>query len=346
MREQQHVKFVLRHLPWIGRELLKLQNPIIGIACAGVLWSLIVAGAWAQSYPEKPIRFVMPFPAGGGGDILGRLISPQAAQSLGQPIVIDNRGGAGGNIGIELVAHSVADGYTILMGSAALPINATLYRKLKYDSVKDFATVTLLAKSPNLLMVNPSLSVKSVKDLIALAKSAPGTINYASGGSGTTPHLAAELFKKVAEIDLVHVPYKGTAPALIAVIGGEASLILPPALTGLPFLKNGKLKALAITSIDRAEALPDLPTVDESGLAGFEATQWYGVLVPSATPAVIVDRLNREFVKVMQTTEVKTKLLKDASIPIGSTSQKFASYLKEEFQKWAAVVTFSGARAD
>lgn len=325
---------------------MKSLRGLIILAFCGTLFGLTAADSRAQSYPAKPIRIIVAFPAGGTSDILARLMAPKLTENLGQQVVIDNRGGAGGNIGYALAAQAAPDGYTILFGSAPLTINVSLYRKLAFDPLKDFTAVTLLSRTPNILAVHPSLPVKSVKELIALAKSRPGQINYASGGSGTTHHLTAELLKTMAKIDLVHVPYKGAGQGIIAVLSGEASLIIAPALSVLPHVRSGKLRALAITSVQRAVALPDLPTVAESGLPGYEASQWFGLLVPVGTPEGIVTRLNSESVKIMQTPEMNARLVAEASIPVGGTPQQFATFLRDEIVKWEKVVKFSGARVD
>ncbi len=322
-----------------------LRGFIVLAFCGGFL-GFNGADSRAQSYPGKPIRLIVPFPAGGSGDIFARLIAVRLTENLGEQVVVDNRGGAGGNIGYEVAARAAPDGYTMLFASAPLAINVSLYRKLAFDPLKDFTAVSLLAKTPNILTVHPSLPVKSVKELLALAKSRPGQVNYASGGSGTTHHLTAELLKTMARIDLVHVPYKGSAPAIIAVLSGEVPLMIAPALLVLPHVKTGKLRALAITSAQRAAALMDLPTMGESGLPGYEASQWYGVMVPVGTPAGIVTRLNSEVVRIVQTPEMHARLVADAAISVGSTPRQFATYVRSEIVKWEKVVKFSGARVD
>ena len=325
---------------------MKFRIKVLGIACCGALANLHSADSDAQSYPTKPVRLIVPFVPGGGADASARLFAAKLSESLAQQVIIDNRGGAGGNIGAELASKAAPDGYTILWGSANLAMNATLYGKLPFDPVKDFIAVSLLAKSPNVIVVHPSLAVKSVAELIALAKSAPGKINYASGGNGSTAHLASELFKTMAHVNLVHVPYKGSGPAVIAVLSGEAPLTMVPALAVMPHVQSGRLRALAITSTQRAPTFPDLPTVAESGLPGYEAAQWYGAMLPLGTPERIVTRLNSDLVKIVQLPDVNARLVAEASIPIGSTRQQFAAYLQEEMTKWAQVVRFSGARVD
>lgn len=316
------------------------------VAMSSVCLGFAAVPSFAQAYPTKSIRLIVPYAAGGGVDTLARLIAPRLAERLGQQVVVDNRGGAGGNIGTELAARTVADGYTMVMGAAALAINVSLYAKLPFDPVRDFSAVSLLAATPNIVAVHPSVQVTSIRGLIALAKATSGGINYASAGNGTTSHLAAELLKSMAKINLVHVPYKGTTPALIAILSGEVPLMLAPALTVLPHVNTGKLRALAITSRSRSAAFADLPTVAESGLPDYEASQWYGVLVPAGTPQEIVNHLNREIASIMRMADVTDRLKREGSIPIGDTPQQFSEYLRDEIAKWAKVVTISGARVD
>ena len=324
---------------------MKAATAVVFAGSVAAGWGL-QSGAVAQSYPVKPVRLIVPYAPGGGADAVGRLIQPRFGEHLGQQVIIDNRAGAASNIGTELAAKSAPDGYTVLMGTAAMAINVTLYRALAYDPVKDFVPVTLLATSPNIVVVHPSLPVKSMKELITMAKAALGRINYASGGSGTTPHLAAELLNVMANIKLVHVPYKSAGPALIALLSGEVPLSMLSPLTVLPHVQSGRLRALAITSAARSDALPQLPTVVESGLPGFEASQWYGILAPAATPASVVTTLNTALGKVMQTTEIRARLLNDGSIPLSVSLGEFGDYLKNEIAKWGNVVRFSRARVD
>jgi tripartite-type tricarboxylate transporter receptor subunit TctC len=313
-------------------------------ACGALAWS--ASDARAQGYPNQPIRLIVPYAAGGGVDLIARAVAPKLTEKLGQPVVIDNRGGAGGNIGTELAARTEPNGYTLVMGAAALAINVSLYRKLPFDPVKDFAPISLLAATPNILAVHTVVPSKSVKELIALAKSKPGGLNYASAGNGTTSHLAAELFKTMAGVDIVHIPYKGTSPAVVALLSGEAAIMLAPALTLIPHIRANRVKGLAVTGAKRSPAIPELPTVAESGVPGFEARQWYGALAPAGTPAEIVARLNKEMVAIVQSPEVAGRLQKEGSEPIGSTPDEFARYIKAEIAKWAKVVRASGAQLD
>ena len=308
-------------------------------------WTGQTGNASAQSYPVKPVRFIVPFPPGGGADVVARLFATLLSERIGQQIVADNRGGAGGVIGTELAAKSAPDGYTIALTSTNLAAAVSLYGKLPFDLIRDFTPVSLLAKTPSILAVHPSLPAMSVKELVALAKAAPGRINYA-GAVGSTLHLYGELFKTMAKIDIVQVAYKGTGPAVIGALSGEAPVIIAPTLSLLPHLNSGRLRALAITSSQRSATLPDLPTVAESGVPGFEGTQWYGILAPAGTPDQIVTRLNRECVIIAQSPEFTSRLVKDASIPLGTTSQEFAVFLKNEIDKWVGALKFSGAKVE
>lgn len=319
------------------------RRVVFSFCCA--LFALSAVDSHAQAYPGKPVRLIVPFAAGGGADITARLVAPALSERLGQQVVIDNRGGAGGTIGAALAAKAAPDGYTLLLASANLAAGVSLFGKLPYDPPKDFAAVTLLTKTPSILAVHPSLPVKSVKELIALAKARPGEINYA-GGVNSTLHLYGELFKTMAKVNMVHVSYNGTGPAVIAALSGEASVIMAPAISLLPHIKSGRLRALAITTSQRAAALSDLPTVAESGVPGFDAAQWYGILVPTGVPEQIIARLNSECVKVVQAPDFSSRMTRDASIPMGTSPQEFSAFLRDEIAKWAKVVKFSGARVD
>ena len=305
------------------------------------------AAAAADAYPAKPIRFVVAFPPGGGTDIIARSIAQKLAERLAQQVVVDNRPGAGGNIGTDIVAKSAPDGYTLLMGSAGpLAINASLFDKMPFDPIRDLAPVTLAASTPNVLVVHPSLKAATVNELIALAKARPGEINFASSGHGTPAHLAGELFNSMAGVKLVHVPYKGAAPALADLLGGQVQLMFSTMPPALPHVKDGKLRALAVTSSKRSRAMPELPTVDEVALPGFEANTWHGVVVPAGTPAAIVARLNREIVAILHLPEVVERLSGQGAEALGSTPEEFAAYIRSESVKWAKVVRDSGAKAE
>jgi tripartite-type tricarboxylate transporter receptor subunit TctC len=301
--------------------------------------------ARAESYPTRPIRLLVPYPAGGGADFMARLVAPMLSERLGQQVFVDNRGGAGGTIGTAIVAKAPADGYTVLLAASNLAWSVSLFDNLNYDALKDFAAVTLLAKTPSILAVNPALPVKSVNELIELARLKPGKINYA-GGVGTSMQTDTELFKTMAGIDLAQIPYRGTAPAVFATLSGEASVIIAPTMPVLPHVKDGKLRALAISSDQRISSFPDLPTISESGVPGFDTYQWYGVFVPSRTPRDIIARLNRELVGIMRAPEVTMRLAGEALIPVGDTHEEFTRFFSDQIAKWAKVLKPSGSPAD
>ena len=302
--------------------------------------------AHGQDYPSKPIRVVVPFPAGGGTDIVTRMVAQKLGESLRASFVIDNRSGAGGTIGTEIAAKSPADGYTLVAVSGSHAINPSLYKKLAYDSVRDFAPVTMLVSGPGLLVVHPSVPAKTVKELIALAKSKPGQLNYASAGSGTPPHLAAELFKTMAGVDIVHVPYKGNTPAFLDLVSGQVSLSFPTIPSAIPHVRAGKLRALAVTSRERSRVAPEIPTVAESGLPGYNTSSWFGMLAPAGTPASVILKLHQEIAKVLQLPDIREKLLNQGLEPVGSTPEEFAAAIRVEIDKWAKVVKASGAKAE
>ena len=314
---------------------------------AALAVSALHAAAAAEAYPARPVRFVVAFPPGGGTDIIARSIAQKLAERIAQQVVVDNRPGAGGNIGTDIVVKSAPDGYTMLMGSAGpLAINANLFGKMPFDPIRDLAPVTLAASTPNVLLVHPSLRAASVGDLIALAKARPGEINFASSGYGTPAHLAGELFNSMARVKLVHVPYKGAAPALADLLGGQVQLMFSTMPPALPHVKDGKLRALAVTSLKRSPAAPELPTVDEIALPGFEANTWHGVVVPAGTPAAIVARLNREIVAILHLPDVVERFSSQGAEALGSTPEEFAAYIRSETVKWAKVVRESGAKAE
>lgn len=299
-------------------------------------------------YPGKPIRIVVPFPAGGTTDILARAVAAKLTETTGQPAVVDNRPGAGGNIGAELVAKAAPDGYTFLMGTVGThAINPSLYAKMPYDHVKDFAPVILVAGVPNVLVVNPSLPVNSVQELIAYIKANPGKVNFASSGAGTSIHLSGELFKTMTGVAITHVPYKGSAPALQDLVGGQVQIMFDNLPSSLALIKGGKLKALAVTSLERSSALPDVPTMAESGLPGFEATSWFGLLAPAGTPKEAIAKINGEVAKWLATPEAKEKLASQGAIAAsGLSPEDFQKHIASETTKWAKVVKESGAKVD
>ena len=325
---------------------LRLVAHTLAVTFAFVL-GILPADALAQSYPSRPVRLVVPFPAGGTTDILARAMAEKLSGALGQQFVVDNRPGAGGNIGSDIVAKSQPDGYTLLMGTVGThAINPSLYPKMPYDHVKDFVPVVLVAGVPNVLVVNPTVPAKTVAELIALAKEKPGTINFASSGNGTSIHLSGELFKLLAGVQIAHVPYKGSAPALTDLIGGQVQIMFDNLPSALPHIKGGKLRALAVTSSKRAPALPDLPTIAESGVAGFEASSWFGILAPAATPRDIVQRINAEANKALHAPDMREKLLAQGAEAVGNSPEFFADSIRTETVKWAKVVKDSGARVD
>ena len=326
----------------MNRNYHGLASGLAGLA----LLALAGGHALAQSYPTGTIRTVGPFPAGGGVDGMARILTQKLTEALGKQIVIDNRGGANGMIGSEIVAKSPKDGYTLLINGANFVTTPSLFRKVTYDPIKDFDPVSLIALAPNVLVVHPSLPVKSVKELIAFAKARPGQVGFAGSGSGSTPHLAAELFKTMTKTDMLHVPYRGTGPAITALLSGEVSIMFMPAIAASPYIQSGRLRALAVTSAQRLPAMPALPTIAESGLKGYQSSQWYGLMAPIGTPATILNRLNADVAKIMQNPEMKQRMKDSGGVAVGSTQEEFAAFMKEEFAKWAKVIAQSGARVD
>jgi tripartite-type tricarboxylate transporter receptor subunit TctC len=297
-------------------------------------------------YPVKPVRIVIGFAAGGGADILARTIAPKLGEVLGQQIVVDNRPGAAGNIGVELVVKSPPDGYTLLMGVPGLVINPSLYAKLPYELARDVAPISLLGAVPNLLVVHPSVPASSVRQLVQLAKDNPGKLNFASSGSGTSLHLAAELFKVMAGVDIVHVAYKGGAPAVADLMGGHVDLMFDVLPSSMPHVKAGKLKALGVTSERRTPLLPDVPTVAESGLPGYRAITWNGILAPAATPRDVINKLNGAIAQVLRTPEMKERFAAIGTEPIWNTPDEFAAFLRAEAVKWAGVIKSAGIKVE
>ncbi|HTS21999.1 MAG TPA: tripartite tricarboxylate transporter substrate binding protein [Casimicrobiaceae bacterium] len=307
----------------------------------------IAACASAQPYPNKPIRLVVPFPPAGTTDILAREVGQRLTEVLGQSVVIDNRPGAGGNIGSDLVAKSAPDGYTLLMATVGThAINASLYSRMPYDHIRDFAPIVLVAGVPNVLEVTPSLPVHSVADLIKLAKEKPGQLNFASSGSGTSIHLSGELFKAMAGVDMTHVPYKGSAPALTDLMAGQVQLMFDNLPSSLQQIKAGRLRAIAVTSAQRAPALPDVPTIAESGLPGYEASAWFGLVAPAGTPPAVIARINAAVNDWLHTPQAAEKLLAQGAVADGGTPEQFAAHIRAETDKWAKVVKASGAKVD
>ncbi len=302
--------------------------------------------AAAQQYPTKAIRFVVPFAPGGGTDIIGRVVAQALNDALGQPVVVDNRGGAGSTLGTEIVAKSPADGYTILFGNISLAFNATLYTKLRYDTIRDLAPISLSAVQPNILVIHPGLPAKNLKEFIELARANPGKYNYASAGTGSGTHLAAELLKLQTKIDIVHVPYKGTGPALTDLLGGQINMMVSTFASALPHVKSGRMRALGVTTVKRSPAAPDVPTLIEGGVAGYDYSTWYGLLAPAGTPKPIIDMLNATNRKVLARDDIKQKLESQGVDPIVNTPAEFSTYMKSETEKWGKVVKATGAKAE
>jgi len=307
----------------------------------------LAGGAHAQNYPTRPIRMVVPFTPGGSTDILARFIGQKLTEAWGQQVVIDNRPGAGGTIGLEIAARAKPDGYTLVMAHiGTLAVNPTLYEKLSYDPVKDFQPITQVAMVPNMLAVHPALPAKSVKELVGLARAKPGGLNCGSGGNGSAAHLACEYFKLKAQVNIVHIPYRGTAPAVTDLIAGQISMMI----TGVPPLlqqvKAGKLRGLAVATSKRLPLLPEYPTIAEAGVPGYEASQWYGVLAPAGTPRPIVDRLYKGIADALARPDAKERLAADAAEAVGSTPEEFGAFIKAEIARWAPVVKASGAKPD
>ena len=320
----------------------------LGIAVVSATLGGLAPAAVAQgAYPNKPIRVVVPFPAGGTTDILARAAGQRMTEAWGQPVIVDNRPGAGGNIGSELVAKSGNDGYTLLMGTVGThAINASLYSKMPYDHVKDFVPIVLVAGVPNVLVVHPTVPANTVQELIAYGKANPGKLNFASSGSGTSIHLAGELFKVSTGVKMQHVPYKGSAPEMSDLLGGQVQLMFDNLPSALPHIKGGKLKALAVTSASRAPALPDVPTIAEAGVPGFEASSWFGLLAPAGTSRDVVTKVNAEVAKWLASADAKEKLTAAGANLAGGSPEDFAKHIAVETAKWAKVVKESGAKVD
>jgi tripartite-type tricarboxylate transporter receptor subunit TctC len=313
----------------------------------GLVLALVAPLAGAQAWPAKPIKWVVPFAPGGTTDILARTVGEKLALALGQPVIIENKPGAGGGVGAEFVARAASDGYTIMGGTISThAINTSLYKNLPYDPVKDFVPIVLLARVPNMLVVNPDVPAKNVAELIVLLKANPGKYTFASSGNGTSQHLSGELFKSMSGTDMQHIPYKGSPPALQDVMGGQVTMTFDNITTAWPLAKSGKLRALAVTTATRSSIAPDVPTLSESGLPGFEVGSWQGVFAPAGTPPDIVRRLNAEIVRILGLPDVKEKLAGLGAELVGNTPEEFAVLVKAEVVKWADVVRKSGAKVD
>ena len=312
----------------------------------GACTMLLGSAVYSQSFPSRPVRIVVPYPAGGTTDIVARVVAQKLSMVWGRQVVVDNRAGAGGNIGVENAARSSADGYTILMAGVSYTINPSLYKKIPYDPVNDFLPITQVASTPQILEVHPALPVNSVKELISLARSRPGQLFYGSAGSGTTLHLSAELFNSMTSVKMTHVPYKGVTAALMDLMSGQVQVVIDSQPSSLPYIKAGKLKGLAVTSAKRAVAVPDVPTLSEAGVPGYEATSWYGAFAPAGTPPDVLKKIETDFIAVIKMPDVQNQLLVLGAEPIGNTAEQFARVIKEELAKWAKVVHTSGARVD
>ena len=313
----------------------------------GVVATVVAPQVSAQAWPTKPIKWVVPFAPGGTTDILARTIGDKLSIALGQPVIVENKPGAGGGLGADFVAKAAPDGYTILGGTISTnAINASLYKELPYDPVKDFIPITLIARVPNMLVVNNDVPAKTVAELIALMKKNPGKYTFASSGNGTSQHLSGELFKGMAGVDMQHIPYKGSPPALQDVMGGSVTMTFDNITTAWTLAKAGKLRALGVTTAKRSPAAPDVPTIAEAGVIGYEIGSWQGVFAPAATPPAIVKRLNTEIVRIINTPEVQEKLLALGAEPVGNSTEEFAVFVKAEVVKWGDVVKKSGAKVD
>ncbi len=300
-----------------------------------------------DAYPTRSIRMVVAYPPGGGTDIVGRMVAQKLSEVFGHTVVVDNRGGATGNIGTEMVARAAPDGYTLQMGNVAPnAINVSLFAKIPYDPVNDFEPVSLVALTPNILLVHPALPVKNVKEFVALAKAKPGTLNYSSAGIGSSSHLAPELLALMTGINIVHVPYKGGGPGLVDLLSGQMQFMMTTTPAAMPHVKTGKVRALGVTSAKRSQSLPDLPTIAEAGVKGYEVSTWYGVLAPAKTPKAIVTRLHGEIVKLIAVPDTREKLLVQGFEPVGSTPDEFGAYIKSEIAKWAKVIKTAKIKAE
>jgi tripartite-type tricarboxylate transporter receptor subunit TctC len=320
----------------------QLLAPLFTFLAAG----LPADGAFAQSYPARPVRLIVAQTAGGNADIVARAVAQKLGDVLGQQFVIDNRGGASGIIATDLTAKAAPDGYTLLITSSTYGVNPSLYKKLPYDPIRDIAPVTLLAAAPNILVVHPALPVKTVKDLVALARAKPGTLNFGSSGNGGSPHLAGEMFKLRTGVNMVHVPFKGAPAAQTALIAGEIQLNFSSMPSAIGHVKAGRMRAIAVTSAKRSPAVPELPTVMETGIKDFETSAWQGFFAPAKTPAAIVTLLNREAGKAIQSPELKSRLAPEGAEPVANSPEEFRVWLKQEIAKWAAVVKAANISID
>ena len=309
-----------------------------------VLLAFCTAGALAQSYPTRAIKLVVPSSPGGGTDIVARILGQKLSEQLGQQFVVENRAGAGTVIGNDAVAKSAPDGYTLLMGLSTLAINPSMYAKLPYDALRDFAPISQSVSACNILILHPSVPAKTVVELIALARAKPGSLTFGSAGMGTNPHLSGELFKSLARIDMVHVPFKGSGQSIISQLAGEIAANFPSVPTAMPYIKAGRLRGIGVTTLRRVEVLPDVPSIAEAGLPGYEATQWFGLLAPAGTPRPIIDRLYQESSRALRSADMKERMTAEGLEVVGSTPEEFASYIRSETEKWTQVIKAAGIK--
>ena len=321
----------------------------MGRVCGAIVLVVLSTCAYvssAQTYPAKPVRVLVGFPPGSAVDITARTVGARIVDTLGQPFIVESRPGASSNIATEVAAKASPDGYTLFLATIANTINATLYPRLPFDFVRDFAPLILTAATPNLLAVHPSVPARSVAELIALAKKHPGQLNYASSGAGSSPHLSAELFKSMTGVTMTHIPYKGSPPAVADLLAGEVALMFSPTSTVLPHVQVGRLRALGISTSSRLASLPDLPTIAEAGLPGYETITWFGFVAPAGTPAPVIARLNSDILKVLQSTDVRRTFAAQGIEALGGTPEQFAAYIRDEIAKWAKVIRTAGMRID
>jgi len=309
-----------------------------------VLLAFCTAGALAQSYPTRAIKLVVPSSPGGGTDIVARILGQKLSEQLGQQFVVENRAGAGTVIGNDAVAKSAPDGYTLLMGLSTLAINPSMYAKLPYDALRDFAPISQSVSACNILILHPSVPAKTVVELIALARVKPGSLTFGSAGMGTNPHLSGELFKSLARIDMVHVPFKGSGQSIISQLAGEIAANFPSVPTAMPYVKVGRLRGIGVTTLKRVEVLPDVPSIAEAGLPGYEATQWFGLLAPAGTPRPIIDRLYQESSRALRSADMKERMTAEGLEVVGGTPEEFASYIRSETEKWTQVIKAAGIK--
>ena len=322
------------------------RRDFLSITGVSALAAALPQQVLAQSYPNKPIKFVVGFAPGGATDVIGRLMAKKIGDALGQPIIIENRAGGSSNIGAEVVARAVPDGYTFYVCAITSAINVSLFPKLAFDFARDFEPVALFANVPNILVVHPSVPAKTVKELIDYARAQPGKLSYASSGAGTSIHLSGELFKMLAKVDMVHIPYKGSAPAMTDMIGGQVQVMFDNMPSALPHVKAGKLRALAVTSAQRSPSAPEVPTMGEAGVAGFDVQSWFGLVAPKGTPKDIIARLNAESVKALATADIKERFMELGAVPGPMSPEAFGDYIRSEIIRWGEVVKVSGAKVE